>query len=183
MNIDSAWETNLRDGLGIEQEAQTNRRAGMSGLWGLIWESILTDDLSMRVQGAYSRRPQHWYPWNCDHNAKDTCDFTPRMVQKFPRRIESQSNERHERWDLDVYQLAGQLQYFANSKALFIDPAGDRSTIKQRRIWLSGEADRARHLSYDREHALRRAADAGIAEPFKYTAYVLPIAVTRKCTS
>jgi hypothetical protein len=118
MNIDSAWETNLRDGLGIEQEAQTNRRAGMSGLWGLIWESILTDDLSMRVQGAYSRRPQHWYPWNCDHNAKDTCDFTPRIVQKAPRRIESQSNERHERWDLDVYQLAGQLQYFANSKAL-----------------------------------------------------------------
>jgi Carboxypeptidase regulatory-like domain len=118
MNIDSAWETNMRDGLGIEQEAQTNRRAGLSGLWGLIWESLLSDNLILRVQGAYSRRPQHWYPWNCDHGAADTCDFIAREVQKFPRTIESKSGEKHERWDLDVFQVAGQLQYFVSGKGI-----------------------------------------------------------------
>jgi hypothetical protein len=116
-NFDSAWERNLRDGLGIEQEAQTNRRAGLSGLWGVIWESLLTDSLILRVQGAYSRRPQHWYPWNCDHGEAN-CDFIPAVVQKFPARLESQSNQEHRREDLDVYQAFTQLQYFTQSKAL-----------------------------------------------------------------
>jgi carboxypeptidase family protein len=115
MNIDSAWETNQKDGLGVEQEAQTNRRAGMSGLWGLIWESLITDDLIFRLQGAYSRRPQHVYPWNCDHG-EPNCNFIAREVQKFPREIQSKSADRHESFDLDVAQAFGQIQYFANTK-------------------------------------------------------------------
>jgi hypothetical protein len=119
MNFDSAWERNMRNDLGVEQEAQTNRRAGLSGLWGLIWEAVLTDDLVLRVQGAYSRRPQHWYPWNCEaSHDPDNCDFIPRVVQKFPRTIESNSNDQHERWDLDVYQASSQLQWFLDSKAV-----------------------------------------------------------------
>jgi hypothetical protein len=115
-NFDSAWETNMRDGLGIEQEAQRNRRAGLSGLWGLIWESLLTDDLILRTQIAYSRRPQHRYPWTCDHGQIVECDHIPRVIQKFPRTIESFGADEHVREDLDVYQAFSQLQYFLQSK-------------------------------------------------------------------
>ena len=51
-NVDSAWNVNLKSELGVEQEAQQNRKAGLSGLWGLIWESLLTDELVFRSQAA-----------------------------------------------------------------------------------------------------------------------------------
>src|SRR5204863_5147090 len=99
-NFDSAWEMNLRDGLGIEQEAQTDRRAGLSGLVGLIWESLLTDNIVFRSQAAYIRRPQHWYPWNCEAD-RAKCDYTPATIQKLVNpgsaatQIESNSNNEH----------------------------------------------------------------------------------------
>ena len=57
MNLDSAWNVNMKNELGIEQESQQNRKAGLSGMWGLIWESLLTDDLVFRSQVGYSKRP------------------------------------------------------------------------------------------------------------------------------
>jgi chaperonin GroEL (HSP60 family) len=47
---------------------------------------------------------------------------------------------------------------FAMGRALFAEPAGDRAAVAARRAWLAGEAERARYLAYDREHALRRSA-------------------------
>ena len=47
---------------------------------------------------------------------------------------------------------------FAKGRALFADPAGDRAEIEQRRAELAAEAERVKYLSFDREHALRRAA-------------------------
>jgi hypothetical protein len=40
------------------------------------------------------------------------------MVQKFPRRLESNSNQEHRREDLNVWQAFSQLQYFTNDKVL-----------------------------------------------------------------
>jgi len=139
-NFDSAWETNLRDGLGIEQEAQTNRRAGLSGLFGLIWEALLTDSLVFRSQIAYSRRPQHWYPWNCDGDSRATCDFTPNVVQTYPRRIESQGNTEHRREDTFVYQAFNQLQWFVDSKAL-----GEHSFVLKDQFYTEQEIRKFSH--------------------------------------
>jgi hypothetical protein len=116
-NVDSAWETNLRDGFGIDREAQEDRRAGLSGLWGLIWESLLTDNLVLRVQAAYSRRPQHWYPASCGTDPAG-CDFTPAVVNNLPAHIETGNDPNHQRWDLDVYQAATSLQWFVDTKHL-----------------------------------------------------------------
>jgi hypothetical protein len=132
-NFDSAFNKNMRRDIGVEQEAQMNRTAGLSGLWGLIWETLLTDNLIFRSQIAYSKRPQHWYPWLCD-NGEPNCDHIPGTVQLFPRRIESgnvvagcngtgdctsSDNARgHRREDLEVYQAFNQLQWFIDSKAL-----------------------------------------------------------------
>jgi chaperonin GroEL len=46
-------------------------------------------------------------------------------------------------------------------RALFVSPGGDNDAIAMRRKLLAAEADRARYLAYDREHALRRAARLG----------------------
>src|SRR5688572_4707743 len=131
-NFDSAWQTNMRTDLGIEQEAQQNRRAGLSGLWGLIWESLVTDNLIFRAQAAYSTRPQHWYPWLCEDDPVG-CLHVPSVVQKFPRRVESAnaakgcggagecggaSSSPHRRYDLFVYQASSQVQWFPTTKLL-----------------------------------------------------------------
>jgi len=138
-NFDSAYNKNMRSDLGVEQEAQQNRRAGLSGLWGLIWEALLTDNLFFRSQVAYSTRPQHWYPWTCE-NDDGSCDTTPGTIQTVPpvgsaaSRIESgnavsgcngtgectasDKAAPHMRWDLFVYQANNQLQWFIDSKVL-----------------------------------------------------------------
>jgi hypothetical protein len=135
-NFDSAWERNMREGLGIEQEAQQNRRAGLSGLWGLIWESLLTDDLVFRTQAAYSRRPQHWYPWNCESNPVN-CEHIPMVVQKYPRRVESASAPEHRREDLHVYQAFSQLQWFVSNKLL-----GEHSVVLKNQFYTEQETRR-----------------------------------------
>ena len=84
MNFDSAWNVNMKNELGVEQEAQQNRKAGLSGLWGLIWESLLTDDLVFRSQAAYSKRPQYWYPWACEDGKLGECDAIPGIDQQVP---------------------------------------------------------------------------------------------------
>ncbi len=130
-NFDSAFNSNLKSDLGVEQEAQQNRKAGLSGLWGVIWETLLTDSLVFRSQVAYSRRPQYWYPWACEDGSLGTCDLAPGTINRFPRRVESGGTARgctgtgectngngvpHRRYDLDVWQAFNKLEWFVDSK-------------------------------------------------------------------
>jgi hypothetical protein len=130
-NFDSAFNSNMKSDLGVEQEAQANRRAGPSGLWGLIWETLLTDNLVFRSQAAYSQRPQYWYPWLCEEGALGVCDSIPGRINRYPRRVESVgaaygcggtgecTNGRaspHRRTDLYVWQAFNKLEYFLDSK-------------------------------------------------------------------
>jgi len=50
---------------------------------------------------------------------------------------------------------------FAKGRGLFVEPGGDRAAIEERRRMITAEAEKARYLAYDREHALRRAARLG----------------------
>jgi hypothetical protein len=130
-NFDSAFNKNLKSALGTEHESQQNRRAGPSGLWGFIWESLLTDDLVFRTQAAYSRRPEYWYPAACEKGALGECDIAPGAINRFPQRVEifgvavgctgtgecdNATGIPHRRLDLDVWQAFNQLQYFIDSK-------------------------------------------------------------------
>jgi len=132
-NFDSAFNSNMKSDLGIQQEAQGNRRAGPSGLWGLIWETLLTDNLVFRSQAAYSQRPQYWYPWSCENGELGNCDVTPSVVNTFPRRTESggpafgcngtgecngANDSPHRREDLFVWQAFNKLEYFLDTKSL-----------------------------------------------------------------
>jgi hypothetical protein len=84
-NVESGFGSNLKRDIGVAEEAQQNWREGPSGLWGVIWEALLTDRLALRSQVGYIQRPQYWYPRLCDDGA---CDATPAVIQRFPRRIE-----------------------------------------------------------------------------------------------
>jgi hypothetical protein len=133
MNFDSAFNEHMKGDLGTEDEAQTNRRAGPSGLWGLIWETLLTDNLVFRSQAAYSQRPQYWYPTACENGALGECDVTPGLLNRYPRRVESRgpvygcdgtgvecSGGRafpHRREDLYVLQAFNRLEYFLDTKS------------------------------------------------------------------
>jgi hypothetical protein len=130
-NFDSAFNGNMKSDLGVQQEAQGNRRAGPSGLWGFIWETLLTDNLVFRSQAAYSQRPQYWYPWGCEDGQLGQCDVTPGVINRYPRRTESNgpaygcdgtgecTNGRaspHRREDLYVWQAFNKLEYFLDHK-------------------------------------------------------------------
>ena len=149
MNLDSAWNVNMKNELGIEQESQINRKAGLSGMWGLIWESLLTDDLVFRSQVGYSKRPQYWYPWRCEDGKLGECDAIPGIINTFPRRVESQGTAvgcdgtgecsggnvvPHRRDDLYVYQAFNRLQYFLDSKTL-----GEHSLVLKHQFYTEEE--------------------------------------------
>jgi Carboxypeptidase regulatory-like domain len=149
MNLDSAWNVNMKNELGIEQESQLNRKAGLSGMWGFIWESLLTDDLVFRSQVGYSKRPQYWYPWRCEDGELGECDSYPGRINTFPRRVESHGTAvgcdatgecnnaslvPHRRDDLYVYQAFNRLQYFVDSKTM-----GEHSLVLKHQFYTEEE--------------------------------------------
>jgi hypothetical protein len=157
-NFDSAWNLDLKSDLGVEPESQQNRRAGPSGLWGLIWESLLTDDLVFRSQFAYSQRPQYWYPQACEHGRLGECDVSPGVINTIPpsgssaTRIQSNGvavgcngtgecsnggSVPHRRLDLYVWQAFNRLQYFIDSKAL-----GEHSLVLKHQWYTEKEITR-----------------------------------------
>jgi hypothetical protein len=157
-NFDSAWNLRLKNDLGTSPESQQNRRAGPSGLWGLIWESLLTDDLVFRSQFAYSQRPQYWYPIDCEHGRLGECDTTPGMINNIvpsgssATRIETNGVARgcdgtgdcsnggaipHRRLDLYIWQAFNRLQYFIDSKVL-----GEHSLVLKHQFYTEKEITR-----------------------------------------
>jgi hypothetical protein len=148
-NFDSAFNKNLKSQLGVEPEAQQNRKAGLSGLWGLIWETLLTDNLVFRSQVAYSRRPQYWYPSLCEGRAIGDCALEPGRINRYPRQVESLNVAKgcsgtgecsngsavpYRREDLDVWQAFNRLQWFVDSKGL-----GEHSLVLKHQFYSEKE--------------------------------------------
>jgi hypothetical protein len=157
-NMDSAWNLRLKNDLGTEADSQQNRRAGPSGLWGLIWEALLTDDLVFRSQVAYTQRPQYWYPIACEKGELGECDITPGVINNqvpfgsSATRFETVGTARgcdgtgdcsngtaipHRRLDLYVWQAFNRLQYFVDSKAL-----GEHSLVLKHQFYTEKEITR-----------------------------------------
>ena len=156
-NFEGGSGSNLKRDVGVAEEAQQNWREGPSGLWGVIWEAQLTDRLSFRSQTGYSQRPQYWYPRLCEDAGLGTCDGTPAVINRFPRRTEDNNaafgcpGERecfegrtspHRREDLHALQVFNRVDYFL-----------DHPIVGEHQLHL-------KHQAY-REKEIRRQAQPG----------------------
>jgi hypothetical protein len=116
-NFDFPYEMNMNDGVGVEQDAQRFRQ-GQRYMTGLIWESLLTDNLILRAQAGYIQIPQIWYPWRCRQEPGD-CLHIPAEQQNFPRRSNYGNDfEAARRDDLYSVQAQSALEWFIDGKAL-----------------------------------------------------------------
>ena len=109
------WEHNMVKSLGTEQEAEQDR-AARRWLQGLIYESLLSDSVVFRSQGATMYIPQTWYPHTCTYDPN--CDFEPGTLQNLPSKHQIGNNVIHERENYLSIQFANSIQWFAQSKSL-----------------------------------------------------------------
>jgi hypothetical protein len=114
-NFDEFWQKN-RQGLGYAKEAQGRHRS-RNYFMGLIWESILTDNLVFRSQAGYIHNQRHTFPELCVTDP-DHCDFVPQTAQIFPARLRSGNFETHELLGTFSLQFANRLEWFASHKVL-----------------------------------------------------------------
>jgi len=114
-NFDLPHEWNMINGQGVSPEAQQERQ-GERWFEGLMWESLLSDNLVFRTQAALTAIPQHIWPTLC--NTDPNCDSVPSGSNKFPRTTLFGNNNNHERDDLWSIQFQNRLDWFFSSKAL-----------------------------------------------------------------
>jgi hypothetical protein len=119
-NFDLPHEWNMINGQGVAQEAQQERQ-GQRWFQGLIWESLLSDELVWRSQAAVTAIPQHIWPVLC--NTDPNCDFIPSVQQKLGNNGAARNqlygnNNNHERDDLFSFQFQNRLDWFLASKSL-----------------------------------------------------------------
>jgi hypothetical protein len=118
-NFDLPHEWNMINGQGVSSDAQQERQ-GMRLFDGLIWESLLTDNLVFRSQVGVTSIPQHIWPTTCNA-APGSCDFVASLQEKTPPNQRLQlygNNNNHERDDLYSFQTQNRLDWFVNSKSL-----------------------------------------------------------------
>jgi hypothetical protein len=112
-NFDSPHERNRKGDAGVEPEAQ-ERRLARRLFGGVIWESLLRDDLVLRSQAGIIYYGNHVYPEMCTY-APDQCDFVEPLIQTLPVRQESQNSSAHNREDAVDIQFNNRLEWFLSS--------------------------------------------------------------------
>ena len=113
-NFDFPNELNRRGDLGVDPLAQESRR-GQRVFQGLIWESLLKDDLIFRSQIGFTTVPMHIYPARCEDEPV-ACDHTPAVIQRFPKRQDLQNNSNHQRDDRYSLQFQNRLDWMLSSR-------------------------------------------------------------------
>ncbi len=113
-NFDFPNEWNRRGELGVDALAQESRR-GQRVFQGLIWESLLKDDVILRSQIGFTSVPMHIYPARCDDEPV-ACDHTPAVIQRFPKRQDLQNNSNHQRDDLYALQFQNRIDWLLSSR-------------------------------------------------------------------
>jgi hypothetical protein len=160
-NFDFPYEVNMRDGLGIEQEAQQFRQ-GQRYMQGVIFESLLSDSMIFRSQIGYIQIPQTWYPWLC-RDQPVQCDHIPAYVDLGagtpPRRREWGNNpDGHRRDDLRSLQVNNQLEWFIESKRF-----GEHNIILKDRFYTEEDVRRTSRPG-DRIYELSNGANSALTE-------------------
>ena len=83
-NFDEFWQKN-RQALGYAADAQGRHRS-RNYFTGLIWESLLSDNIVFRSQVGYIHNQRHTFPESCVDDPAN-CDFIPSVAQTFPSRL------------------------------------------------------------------------------------------------
>jgi hypothetical protein len=113
-NFDFPNEWNRRPELGVDPEAQEDRR-GQRVFQGFIWEALLKDDLILRSQIGFTTVPMHIFPARCQDEPV-TCDHEPAVIQRFPRRQDYGNNGNHQRDDLYGLQFQNRIDWLLSSR-------------------------------------------------------------------
>jgi hypothetical protein len=109
-------EINRVAGLGVAPEAQ-EIRSTQRIFTGIIWESLLKDNVILRSQLGGTYIPEHIYPSRCTWQPID-CDNIPSTIQTFPRQQKFDNNNNHTRTDVYGLQFINQLDFFMERKLL-----------------------------------------------------------------
>jgi hypothetical protein len=103
-------EINRVAGLGVAPEAQETR-ATQRIFVGLIWNSVLKDNLLLKSQVGATYIPEHIFPQMCFSNPID-CDHIPSYTQSLPNGQKWGNNNNHTRTDVYGLQFVNQLDWF-----------------------------------------------------------------------
>jgi hypothetical protein len=121
-------EGNMRPELGVNQEAQ-RFRLGRRLFTGLIWESVLRDNLVLRAQAGFRSIFSHVYPGSC-HDNPDQCDHIPSVTNLFPRQFWTGNDNQHTRDDLFSIVTLTALDWYPQRRLL-----GDHSVNFKHRYY------------------------------------------------
>jgi hypothetical protein len=109
-------ESNMRPELGVTEDAQ-RFRLGRRFSSGLIWESVLRDNLVLRAQAQVRSIFSHVYPGTCRDNPV-ACDQIPSVTNLFPRQSWTGNDNQHTREDLFSVQTLTALEWFPQRRLL-----------------------------------------------------------------
>jgi hypothetical protein len=116
-NFEYPFEHNRIGDIGTDPDAQEDRDTQRL-FGGLIWESLLRDDLIFRTQLGHTYLGEHIFPSRC-RTQGDSCYDIPSVVQTFPRRqLLNNPNRDHTQTDLFGWQFINQLDYLSGAKLL-----------------------------------------------------------------
>jgi hypothetical protein len=121
-------EDNMRPEFGVTQEAQ-RFRLGRRLFSGIIWESLLRDNLVLRAQAGFRDIFSHVYPGTC-REQPGQCDHMPSVTNLFPRQFWTGNDNQHTRDDLFSIQTLTALDWYPQKRLL-----GDHSLSFKHRYY------------------------------------------------
>jgi hypothetical protein len=138
-NFDEFWQFN-RTASGVTRDAQTQFESH-NHFSGLIWESLLTDNLVFRSQVGISNSEKYAWPVSCN-DSPATCDFTPAPIKQnnlggLGKSVTDGNATLHQRSKTYSFQFINRLEWFANT-----DSVGDHHlTLKN---WFMTQGDESK---------------------------------------
>jgi hypothetical protein len=116
-NYELPFEHNRIGNLGTDPDAQEDRTTRRL-FYGLIWESLLRDDLILRSQVGYTHIPEHIFPSRCRTQPEVDCDSVPSITVTEPRAQRQDNNNNHSRTDVYGLQFVNQIDILPPWKLL-----------------------------------------------------------------
>jgi len=103
-------EINRVAGLGVAPESQETRATQRIFL-GVIWNSVLKDNLLLKSQVGGTYIPEHIFPQMCFSQPLD-CEHIPSTIQTIPNTQRWGNNNNHTRTDVYGLQFVNQIDWF-----------------------------------------------------------------------
>jgi hypothetical protein len=113
--FDEYWRYNTRD-LGYSDETQETSRQHKT-FSGLIWETILTDNIVFRSQAGVGIANSVNSPDSC-HDDPVACETTAATKQTYPKSLTFGNAINHSASQGTFFQFVNRLEFFANSRVL-----------------------------------------------------------------